>query len=304
MDKDFAFQSLKAEDRMMFDNIIMGNSLYNMLIDSDLTFNNMFIWSACDKASKCVFEDGVIVKFITADGEVAFYPPFVKDTKDFVPYIKLIEEYCLKANIPLLISCVAQPMADLFNLANPTSMAIKNVEENNEYVYNAQDLISLKGKAYHSKRNHCNAFRATYDHEFVSYDASMKSEIMKLVEKWSDGKTQSYLCEYTAIDNALTHINDLSIFCDVIKVDGVIAAFAIGFTNPANVGVVMHEKADNDYKGIYAAINNYVAAKHFSNCTFMNRQEDLGIEGLKRAKQSYNPVTYAYKYQIRAKSNE
>lgn len=304
MSKDLKFEEIAISDRVLFDEIVYGNRLYGDLIDSDINFNSMFIWSSCDKAQKCILEKGIILRYMSFEGEQMFYPPLVREEKDFAAYVDIICGYCMEKGITMKIGCISSSMAELMRQHRNEKYVIKNIPDNNEYIYNASEIISLRGKDYHAKRNHLNSFNATYEHEFLPYDPSMKNEILRLVEHWGAAKTSAYLCEYSAIEQALTFIDKLDIFCDVLKAEGKIAAFAVGFKNPANVGVVLYEKADHEYRGVYAAINNLVAAKHFSDCTFINRQEDMGIEGLRKAKQSYYPVTYAYKYQILLSSQE
>ena len=85
----------------------------------------------------------------------------------------------------------------------------------------------------------------------------------------------------------------------VLEIDGEIHAYTAGFINPSNVGIILFEKADPEYEGIYQAVNYLFINHSFKQCRFINRQEDLGLEGLRKAKMSYHPFGFAEKYRVR-----
>lgn len=293
------FSPITLEDKELFQSILTSCSLYENLAASEISFESLFCWGAFDKPLKCVLDEGIVIYYKHEFGnDHVFYPPIVKKPEYLVPVMMKIVTYCRKNNMKVHLERMTTNMAEL---------AVKHIEcklcrvlerrGDFEYLYNPEDLITLKGKKFKAKRNFVNGFIERYNYEFVSYEPSMKEEVMSLVSKW--GNTHDELDaagEYLAIERSLDNLEALNMFCDVLKVDGEIIAFEIGFVNQANVGVVMFEKANTNYRGSFQAVNNFFAKKHFENCKFVNRQEDLGIEGLREAKMSYHPAAFSEKY--------
>jgi hypothetical protein len=168
-----------------------------------------------------------------------------------------------------------------------------------EYLYLSEDLINLTGKKYHAKRNHINRFNSLYSCKMRSYAPSDRPGIMEQLRNWGDGKDGDSEYELNMINYFFDHMNELDIFADVIESDGKIIGAAIGEISHPDMGIVMYEKCDFSYEGICAAINQMFAEKHFKHVKYINRQEDIGIPGLRKAKLSYNPVKLIYRYTIK-----
>ncbi len=296
---DDKFTPVTIEDKELFQGILSSCDLYKNLEASEITFESLYCWGAFDHPKKCVLDKGVVIFFEHEFGhDNVFYPPLVYNPEDFVPVMMEIVIYCRKKGINVYIERLTKNMAEVA-LAQVSCKQCKIIPRrcDCEYLYEPQALATLAGKKLKSKRNFVNGFIDRYDYEFVTYDESMREELLQLVKVW--GKTHSEIDtsgEYNAIVRALDSIEKLNLFCDVLKVDGKIIAFEMGFINQANVGVVMFEKANTDYRGSFQAVNNFFVKKHFTNCKYVNRQEDLGIPGLREAKMSYHPVAFSEKF--------
>ncbi|MBQ8177636.1 MAG: DUF2156 domain-containing protein [Clostridia bacterium] len=183
-----------------------------------------------------------------------------------------------------------------------------------EYLYTPSDLIELKGKKYHAKRNFINGFNHPY--EFRAYLESDREELFELLYKWSYLHIEKGV-EWSAEDNWHSHVvlqkiksdpeikaltavlDDLegyNCFADILKADGKIIGFALGEILPTNVGAIYFEKGDIEYKGIYPLLDNLFSKKHFGSVKYVNKQEDMGLEGLRKSKLSYHPVKFAERY--------
>ena len=183
-----------------------------------------------------------------------------------------------------------------------------------EYLYIPSDLIELKGKKFHSKRNFINGFN--YQYEFRTYQESDREELFELLYKWSYLHIEKGV-EWSEEDNWHSHvvlqkiksdpeiraiaavIDDLegyNCFADVLKIDGKIVGFALGEILPTNIGALYFEKGDIDYKGIYPVLDNLFCKKHFGGVKYINKQEDMGLEGLRKSKLSYNPIKLAERF--------
>ena len=174
-----------------------------------------------------------------------------------------------------------------------------------DYVYSTQDLINLSGRKYHRKKNHVNAFINLFPS--AQYTSNFTEDVKKMcVECLNVWYTEHDLNEYPALPYErgaiLELLNDFDFFD--IKGGAVIlgekvVAFSLGEKLNSDTAVIHIEKADFDVKGAYAYINQQFAAREWSNMQFINREEDLGIEGIRSAKESYRPVKMIEKFNVK-----
>lgn len=296
---DDKFTPVTIDDMGLFRDILSSCDLYKNLEASEITFESVFCWGAADNPKKCVLDEGIVIFYEHEFGkDNVFYPPLVRKSEDFIPVLNKIVDYCREKNFGVYIERLTKNMVGLAESKDVCGQCCVFPRRSDcEYLYNPVELATFSGQKLKNKRNFLNGFMDRYDYEFVSYDESMREELLQLVKVW--GKTHNELDaggEYKAIVRALDNIEKLNLFCDVLKVDGKIIAFEIGFINQANVGVVMFEKANTDYRGSFQAVNNFFVKKHFTGCKYVNRQEDLGIPGLREAKMSYHPVAFSEKF--------
>lgn len=194
----------------------------------------------------------------------------------------------------------------------------KHSNDYDEYLYSPEDLITLKGKKYHGKRNHINNFIKLYSPSedgkccFRSYEKSDYDKVMALIAGWDEKKEfneesfdEMKYDEFRVIEMGLGMIYSGCgrCFADVVEYDGRIIGFSFGEITPSNVGIVHIEKGDINFEGIFPFINQKFAEKHFAGVRFINRQEDMGLEGLRKSKQSYYPVAFCKKNVVESKNN-
>ncbi len=194
------------------------------------------------------------------------------------------------------------PLSELFNCSEDVAKSLADSYDASsdrncsEYVYVAEDFISMVGKRYNAKRNHIHKFRSLYNYEMLPYQASDRAEVLQFEEKWFENHNfegqsaqRSALRErqimFAAVDASLTGRT----VCDILRVDGKIAGFSVGERNSALSATIIYEKADISYDGIYSFLAHEFAARNFSDCKYINRQEDMGLEGLRKSKLSYCP---------------
>ncbi len=171
-----------------------------------------------------------------------------------------------------------------------------------DYVYSRQDLAQLPGKSYHKKKNHVSKFTRQYPEFRYEELGKCNVEDAAVVEDaWYydhlQSEDDSQRLEYNSIKEALNYYEELNLSGGIIYVDGVAAAMTIGSRISADTVDVHFEKAIGEYavNGGYAAINN-MYAKSQSGVEWLNREEDINIEGLRKAKQSYHPKILLKKY--------
>lgn len=172
--------------------------------------------------------------------------------------------------------------------------------DQSDYVYLAEELIQLSGKRFHGKKNHLNKFRKTTQHIYKPLDHETVECVLEMQESWCklrDCQTDEGLMnEDRAIFEALTNYDRLDYVGGAIVINEVVEAFSLGEMLNQDTAVIHIEKANPEIPGLYAAINQMFAEDAWSGATYINREQDLGIEGLRKAKESYNPHHMVEKY--------
>lgn len=156
-----------------------------------------------------------------------------------------------------------------------------------------------KGKKYSSKRNHINKLTERHSFEYRRYNKEDYENCIMLYQEWvkaKGGLTDNYQNEYKALKDALTYIDELGLVCGLLFVDGKLEAFSIGEKFGDDMAIIHFEKANAAIQGTYALINREFVCHEWSDLEYINREEDMGLEGLRKAKLSYNPVFLNEKY--------
>lgn len=168
-----------------------------------------------------------------------------------------------------------------------------------DYIYSREALESLHGRHYQPKRNHINRFRSLYDYTASPLCRDDAAECMALAERWREEHhtPQSADAEMQVLRRAFDAFDELELHGIVLRVGARVAAFSFGSYTPDGRMFCVHaEKADTTFEGVYAMICNALVSSLDAACIYVNREEDLGIEGLRRSKQSWQPVKMLDKY--------
>lgn len=166
---------------------------------------------------------------------------------------------------------------------------------NDEYVYLRDKLITLSGRALHRKKNHLNYFLRTYSYEALPIDASMRESVLALtafirdVKEEDPKETAAIDDEYTAIDEMLGLLGLPEVRSVAIMIDGRLRAFAIGEIINSELAVEHFEKADDRYRGLYQAVCSEFCRTLPESVRYVNREEDMGLENLRQAKEALVP---------------
>ncbi len=203
-----------------------------------------------------------------------------------------------------ILACSPEQKAEVEALL-PGRYAFTEDMDNFDYIYTSESLATLKGKKLHSKRNFINRFLQQYEGRWryeVLDPAKHQEEIMKFHHLWcerhGEPKADTTVYEHCAVWQALEHYEALGMRGGVLYVDGAMAAFTMGSPSSCDTLTVQIEKALADLPGCYPMINREFIAHSGMDCTYVNREEDMGIEGLRKAKLSYYPVELTVKYRM------
>lgn len=205
---------------------------------------------------------------------------------------KIIEELLGEENLsfygllPSDVKFVEEAFPNMFEFTENRDSA--------DYIYLVEDLAELKGKKYHSKRNHIKYFEKTYNWTYERLTEKNLSDCIRMTEKWieeNEDKIEDGVdIELDVIKRAFDNFTHLGFTGGVIRVDGEVVAWTLGEKLSEDTFCTHFEKAFSDIRGAYPMINREFTKNELSAFTFVNREEDMGLEGLRKAKLSYKPV--------------
>jgi hypothetical protein len=174
--------------------------------------------------------------------------------------------------------------------------------DNFDYVYLREDLAELRGKKYDGKRNRIRKFENNHAYEYARLTRDLAPGCGELLTGWLEAKAGSdgFICNVwrSVIEEGLAHFEELGLRGGVFKVGGRVAAFSLGTRLTPDTAVIPVEVVDPGYEGLSQLVNREFVRREWSGCRYINREQDNGIAGLRRAKTSYHPHHLVKKYNI------
>lgn len=264
---------------------------------SDMLFGNLYIWHFSRTIRYAITHDCLVVltKFPNESYPFIFYPLGSGDRKGA---IAAMQEYFLDNQMPFSIRSLETDQSAELAQFFPNAFEITPNRDRFDYIYNVNELIALVGRTLHKKKNHLNRFFNLYpDFAYERVDSSNAMEVLEAYSAWFElgEKTDGLKNEMLGIKATLQNFSALDMKGGIIRIDGKIAAFSLGEQINADSVVIHIEKGNTFYAGIYQAINQQFLKNEWAHLRFVNREEDLGIEGLRKAKMSYKPARFVEK---------
>lgn len=282
------FKPIKIKDK----DIITSFTRVSDYQNCDFSFANMCSWRFLYDSEYAVAEDFLLIRFRIEEGRFAYMIPVGKGNLKFA--VDLLEKDSYRHGHPLCMLGITPDAQEKLEKELPGEFKYIPERDYFDYIYLREDLAELKGKKFQSKRNHINKFRKEYSFEYVPITPDLVPRCLELEARWcleNDCEEKTDLMnERRSLTFALHHFDALGLLGGAIRINGEIAAFTFGSPINHNTFGVHVEKADTDIDGIYAVINREFASRIPEKYTYINREEDLGIPGLRQAKQSYHPV--------------
>ena len=173
-----------------------------------------------------------------------------------------------------------------------------------DYVYSVPELVELKGNRFHKKKNLLNQFLRTYAHVYHPMTPDCVEGVLQMQEQWCSWRDcesgDTLISENEAIRRVLENWDNMpGMFGGVIEVNRDIVAYTVAERLDEKTLVIHFEKGHAEFKGIYQAMNQLFLANAAGEFALVNREQDLDDPGLRKAKESYNPVDYLKKYEVR-----
>ena len=304
---DFQFKALEAEDLKRF------AKFYNLRPNrtADSVPLESFLWSGFYNARAAVLkyegrEIGLLWLYGTEEEPFAGMP--LCSDENLPCCFGLMECYFNKVlRKPLVIKLADEEAIRTLSL-DPARYMVREEEDFKDYLYDGEALRTLAGRKLHKKKNHYNSFVKEYEgrYEYRALTPADRGEVFRFLDRWRSSKgenvEQHLDPEVEGIHEILRNLEIIEAKMGGIFIDGRLEAFSIGSYNAAEDMAVIHiEKANPEINGLYQAINRDFLVNEFPGVSLINREDDVGLEGLRKAKLSYFPVGYARKYLVQQK---
>lgn len=267
---------------------------------SDASFANIYLLRNKYSTKISRYKDFIIRKYSGKGARCGYTFPLGKG--DVAKALAEIEKDAKECGERLQFAFVTEEQKEVLENAMPARLCYSSDAGDSDYIYLRSELASLSGKAFHKKKNHFSKFVRTYpDYKYYEIGACNIYDAQKVADAWYYEHLQdedaSQLAEYKAIKEALENFEELGLIGGIIYVNDSPCAMTIASKINENTVDVHFEKAVGEYalNGGYAAINKLFSEK-LDGVTWLNREEDIGIEGLRKAKLSYRPKIMLKKY--------
>ena len=301
---ELRFHTLDITDREAYQAVSLRSGRRNC----NFTFANLIGWQFWFHTEVCILADAVVLRF-TLDGERAYMLCCAG-----TPRCDLLLAICndCGGRMTLLgleddqVDCVNALVRECGSSDNAiTQLHIDTIKQRNQYdyIYRRVDLAALQGGKLKAKRNHVNKFHAEHpDFEYRELMPAMFDECRRLEALWREEKDESrnsnfeiqnsnlmINAEQRVIETVFAHWDELGMTGGSIWLDGRMVAFTYGTAVTDDTIDVCVEKADRSINGLFSVINQQFCAHLPEKYLYVNREEDMGLEGLRKAKLSYHP---------------
>lgn len=283
------FKQITLSDKKDIDTAFAGN-IYRAC---DFCFANLFAWNAKFKTVFAIEHRTIFLRFQDSDGQLYYMMPIGK--MPISNALSLIIKDAEENRIPFQMKGITTRMWETIQKEMPGKFRYLPDRNNNEYIYYSEKLIKLSGKKLQSKRNHINRFKADNpDWQYFPLTSREElNECAQMLDEWEEVNLSkvdfSQRYDYIATKIMLDNFEYLGLRGGAIRVNGKIVAFSIGEPLTADSFVVHVEKAFGEVNGAYSIINQQFIECEASEFTYINREEDMGIANLRKAKMSYYP---------------
>ncbi|MDR3766338.1 MAG: phosphatidylglycerol lysyltransferase domain-containing protein [Butyricicoccus sp.] len=270
-------------------------------------FTDLFIWRGHYKTRICFWEGFLLVRMQTLTEQTVMYLAPIGEG-DLAAAISMLEQDARENGVPFIMCSIAEEMKPRIEQVMPGRFEYSTDESGWDYIYLSEKLQTLSGKKLQSKRNLVNRFQAAYEGRWSYEDISKANthDAFQFHIKWCEQngcmRDQEFWGETCAIGTALNYFDELDMRGGILRLDGNVIAFTLGSQATDDMFVVQIEKADHEIAGAYQMINQQFVKRNCAHVKYVNREEDLGLEGLRKAKRSYHPEMMGVKYCARIKS--
>lgn len=297
----FELNEITIDKKELFDKYLRRRCSSN----SEFSFTNLFMWRKSYDMKYVILDDMLCIMPKHADGprSATFPIGFIREDGSERSIKGAVEEllaYFEEAGEEPLIRLYDERTVKKLTDTFPGKFIITEDRSSFDYVYSIEELTNLSGKKFHSKKNHVNKFRKLYpDYEYSTMSPADAGECLALFDSWRENKDfepDGLDEEREAVRELLDNWETLGVIGGCLRVDGKMVAFSLGEPLYGETVVVHLEHADTSYDGAFAMMNQQFLEHEWQNYKYVNREEDMGLPGMRKAKESYKPVFMVKKY--------
>lgn len=297
-----SFRTIELADKPLIDKYLQGNTFRA----SDFCFSNLFCWKEKFKTEFATTDEWLFIRFRDKTDRNSYLFPV--GNGNLAEAVNLIEHDCGQKHCMFQIRGLTTEMCEKIEAAVPGKFTYKLNRSVSDYIYASEKLIHLTGKKLQSKRNHINRFKKENDwqYESLTHNPALVKECATLLAQWMEEKKENedptLVWDNLATTLMLEHFDYLGLRGGAIRVNGMLVAFSLGAPLTADTFDVHVEKAITDsIHGAYAIMNQQFVENEAAEFTYINREEDMGFESLRKAKLSYQPDILLEKFVAREK---
>lgn len=262
----------------------------------DFNASNIFIWRNRYNIKICFYDNFLILAYFKDNAPWGYCFPLGNGDPSgaLAEIFRDAKQRGIKPEFVMLTDAQKQRLVEITGF----EYSFEELTGDEDYIYTNYDLCMLPGKKYHAKRNHISKFDRTYPKwKFALLSDSNFSDALLVARKWCENNDINPFEneEYKAISETLENYSLLKMHGGVLYVDEQPVAMTLGSRINLTTFDICFEKALTEYDGVYAKINNEFA-KTLIGFEFINREEDMGIESLRKAKLSYHPAAILKRY--------
>lgn len=317
-----SFKEITLEDKIWIDELLQ----YSDFRSAEYCFTVLYIWRGVYKTKVCRYKDFLLLRSTPSGTPQYIFPAGKGSAEELKEVLELYMEDAGSFGVPFTLSSVPPEKKELLEQLYPGRFNYTPFRDGFDYIYLAQDLITLRGKKFQSKRNHIARFRELPDWKYEPVTADNIKECSLMNDEWCArygcGQNPSMAQEACSVKEAIGNFRELGLKGGLLRLEGKVVAFTLGEMLNSDTYIVHIEKAFADIKGAYPAMsqeflrhqmkypeplvlpdgapNEHITPQQIG-FTYVNREDDAGDAGLRTAKMQYNPVFLLEKWTVSEK---
>lgn len=281
------FRRIVPEDKTEYERLYK----HKYRISSDASFTTAYSWAEGYETTICIKNDVICLKG-KSDSPIPYFmmPQGCGDREKF---IRELYDFCHDSNIPFSLHWALEEDIPLVMGIFGNKVHVTSSRDSADYIYDTGALMTLSGKKLHAKRNHVNTFKSNYVYSL----SEISDDNLNLAQDFviEHCKTEE---EKRAMYRLFLNFFYLGLTGMILFAEESVAAVTVGEKITEDTALIHLEKADTFFSGAYPAVNQLFISNFFSDTLYVNREEDMGIEGLRKAKLSYRPAFLLEKFTV------
>ncbi len=283
---------------MSLKEVIRNHLSTSVLEASEYTFTNIFAFRKTYNFKASLLNNNLII--LKDNDPVSIFCPV--GGQDIERVLSTVFDYLNRFNKEPYMERIPESFVEKYLEGNERYYAVED-RDSFDYIYEVKDLVEFSGRRFHDKKNKVNKFRREYKYEYVTLTPDTIDECIEFEDYWCEvrdcEKYYGLNRERCAVLSMLKNYEALNVIGGAIRINNKIAALTIGEQYLPDTMLIHVEKANPDIPGLYQVINQEFLMNEAGDCTLVNREQDLGIEGLRKAKMSYHPLKFIKKYIVK-----